>query len=101
MAEKGADALPDESVVAVTAMALLLKVPEAPLAGAVNATLAPWTGLPDESLTVTAKGIAKAVLIAVDCGVELAFAVIVAAAPARFVREKFTGVNPGADVITL
>src|SRR5882672_6348374 len=61
---------------------LLLNIPDAPEPGAVNVTFTLETGLLPASLTVTASGIANAVLIVADCGVVPAFAVIEAAAPA-------------------
>ena len=69
-------------------------VPLAPLAGTVNVTVTPTTGLPLASFTVARKGDAKAVLITELCGVPLA-ATIVAGGPGVFVSEKF------ADVATL
>ena len=43
--------------------------PEAPLVGAENVTVTPLTGFPLESSTLTTKGLAKAVLTVVLCGV--------------------------------
>ena len=63
------------------------KVPLAPPVGAVNVTVAPATGLPKESFTVACKGLAKAVLTAVVCGVP-PVAVIDDGTPARLVRAK-------------
>jgi hypothetical protein len=80
---------------------LLLKVPEAPEPGAVNVTFTPLTGLLLASFTVTASGFANAVLIAADCGVVPAFAVIVVGAPAVFVSEKLTVVKPVAAAVTV
>ena len=56
-------AAPDESVVVVKVMAPRANVPLAPLAGAVNVTDTPPTGLPPESLTVATSGAANGVLI--------------------------------------
>src|SRR5579871_3991240 len=64
----GAVAMPLASVTAV-AVPEPLKVPLAPLAGAVNVTAAPLIGLLLASFTVTCKGLAKAVPIVVLWGV--------------------------------
>jgi hypothetical protein len=78
-------ATPAELVVAVFTPPA--KLPLAPLAGAVNVTVAPETGFPKESFTVAWKGLANAVLMAVVCGVP-PVAVIDAGAPAVLVRAK-------------
>ena len=57
-------------------LVLLLNVPDAPVAGAVNVTLTPAIGFPATSFTVTESGVVNAVWIAADCGVVLAPAVI-------------------------
>src|SRR5712692_9275749 len=80
---------------------LLLNTPDAPEPGAVNVTFTPLTGLFPASFTVTASALANAVLIVADCGVVPAFTVIVVAAPAVFVSEKFTVVNPAAAAVTV
>jgi hypothetical protein len=80
---------------------LLLKVPDAPVPGAVNVTLTLGTGLFPASFTVTASALAKAVLMVADCGVVPVFAVIVAGAPTVFVSEKFTVVKPVAAAVTV
>jgi len=72
-------------------------VPLAPLAGALNVTTTPLTGLLPASFTVATSGAPKAVLIAVLCGVPLV-AVILAAAPAVLVNEKFAGAATPATV---
>jgi hypothetical protein len=92
-AVNGADATPDAFVATTIVAVLLLKTPDAPEAGAVNVTFTPETGLLPASFTVTASALAKAVLIVAVCGVVPAFAVIVAAAPAVFVSQKFAGVT--------
>jgi hypothetical protein len=76
------------------------KVPLAPLAGGVNVTTTPLTGLLPASVTVATKGAANAVLIAVLCPEPLVTATL-AAAPALFVREKFAEVAPVALATTL
>jgi len=81
-AVNGADATPDALVATVIVAVLLLNNPEAPDPGAVNVMFTPLTGLLPASFTVTASGFANAVLIAVDCGVDPAFAVITTAMPA-------------------
>ena len=100
-AVKGADATPDAFVATVIVAVLLPKTPEAPEPGAVNVTFTPLTGLLPESFTVTANGLANAVLIVADCGVVPALAVIVFAAPAVLVSEKFTVVRPLAAAVTV
>ena len=64
-------------------------------------TLTPATGLLPASRTVTASGLANAVLIVADCGVVPALAVIVVAAPAVLVRLKLTVGNPVAVAVTV
>jgi hypothetical protein len=77
--------------VAALAVADPLKLPLAPLPGAVNVTIAPLTALPPASLTVACRAVAKAVPSAALCGVP-ALAVMLAAAPAVLVRLKLAGV---------
>jgi hypothetical protein len=62
--------------------------PDGAVAGAVKVTTTPLSGLPYWSDTVATRGFAKAVLITALCGVEVAAAVIVAGADAKFVRMK-------------
>ena len=77
-------------------------VARAPVDGAANVTVTPLTGLLLASRTVTWSEVAKAVLIAVDCGVLPAVAVMLAAAPAVLVRAKVAGVAaPAALAVTL
>jgi hypothetical protein len=97
-----ADATPDAFVATVIVAVLLLNRPDAPEPGAVNVTFTPLTGLLPASFTVTAKGLANAVLIVADCGVVPAFAVIVAGGPA--VTLKLTELDtppPGAGFVTV
>ena len=84
----------------VIVVALLLNMPDAPLAGAVNVTFTPGTALLPASLIVTASALAKAVLSAALCGVAPALGVIAAAGPTEFVREKLTGERPAAAALT-
>ncbi len=100
-AVNGAEATPEAFVATVIVAVLLLNLPDAPDPGAVNVTLTPETGLLLASFTVTARAFAKAVLTAVDCGVEPAFTVINAAAPALLVSEKLTAVSPAAVAVTV
>jgi hypothetical protein len=100
-AVNGAEATPDAFVGTVIVAVLLLNTPDAPDPGAVNVTFTPLTGLLPASFTVTARGLAKAVLTVADCGVVPAFAVIVVAVPAVFVSEKFTVVRPVAAAVTV
>jgi hypothetical protein len=65
-------------------------VPLAPLPGAANVTVTPLTGLFPASFTVACNCTANAVLIVALCGVPVV-AVMLAAAPARLVKEKFAG----------
>ena len=74
-------------------------VAPAPVAGVANVTVTPLTGLFPASRNVTCRGVAKAVLIAVVCGVP-PVAVIDAAAPAVFVSANVAGV-PAALAVTL
>jgi len=75
-------------------------VPLAPLAGGVNVTTTPLTGLFPASVTVVTRGAANAVLIAAFWGVPLV-AVTFAAGPAVFVNAKFAGVSFGELATTL
>jgi hypothetical protein len=78
-----------------------LNVAVAPLAGAVNVTVAPLTRLPPLSFTVACSAVANAVLIAALCGVP-AVVTIVAGAPAVFVKLKLAGfTNPVTLAVTV
>src|SRR5258705_3294266 len=68
-ANVGAVATPSTPDVALADTLPPLKVPVAPLAGAVNVTLAPATGWPPESVTFAARLVAKGVLTVALCGV--------------------------------
>jgi hypothetical protein len=57
-------ATPEASVTTVAAESAA----EAPLVGAVNVTVTPLAGKPEESLRVTCSGVEKAVPSTVDCG---------------------------------
>lgn len=95
----GGVARPDALVVAVFTPPA--KVPLAPLAGGVNVTVTPLTGLLKESFTVACSCTAKAVLTVALCGVP-AVAAILAAAPAKFVSEKFAEVpTPETEAVTV
>ena len=100
-AVNGALATPEALVATVMVAVALLKTPDAPEAGAVKMTLTPDTGLLPASFTVTASGLANAVLIVALCGVVPALAVIDAAPPAVLVSEKFNVVRPVAAAVTL
>jgi hypothetical protein len=78
-------ATPLAFVVAFVVFVPFANVPLAPLAGAVNVTVAFGTRLPPESLTVACNNVAKAVVTAALCEAP-AVAVIVAGGPVRFVR---------------
>ncbi len=101
LAVNGADAMPEELVVTVVVIELLPNRPDAPDDGAVNVTLVPDTGLFPTSFTVTESAVAKAVLMAAECGVAPAFAVIEDGAPAVLLSEKFTAVRLPDDAVTV
>ena len=87
----------------VTAVAVVrpLKRALAPLAGAVNVTVTPDTGLLAASRTVACSAVVNALLISMLCGVP-AVAVTLAAAPAVLLRLKLAGMGmPGADAVTV
>ena len=100
-AVNGALATPEALEATVMVAVLLLKMPDAPAPGAVKVTFTPDTGLLPASLTVTASGLANAVLIVALCGVVPALAVIDAAAPTVLVSEKLTVVRPVAAAVTV
>lgn len=97
----GADAIPEEFVATVMVAVVLLKIPDAPVAGAVNVTFTPESGLLPESLTVTATAFVKAVPTVAACGVVPALAVMEAAAAAVLVSEKLTAVRPDEAAVTV
>jgi hypothetical protein len=72
-------------------------VPEGAVAGAVNVTATPLSGLPKLSDTVATSGLANAVLITALCGVPLV-AVIEKGGPAKFVRMKLAAADAAATV---
>lgn len=76
-------------------------VPLAPMPGAVKVTVTPLTRLLRESFTVAWSGAANAELTATLCGVPEA-AVILAAGPAKLVKEKFAvDATPEAPAATI
>ena len=84
----------------VTAVAEVVKVPEAPLAGGVKVTVTPETGLPYWSVTVATSLLVKAVAtVALWPLPEVA--VTVCAAPTTLVSEEFTELAPVAEATTL
>jgi hypothetical protein len=95
-------ATPLAFVVAVVVLVVeSVNTPLAPDPGAVKVTTTPLTGFEPLSTTVAARFVANAVLTVVLCGVP-AVAVIVAAAPALFVRPKLAGaVAPVALAVTV
>jgi hypothetical protein len=94
------EALPFVSVVAVVVLVPLAKVPLAPVAGAVNVTVAPLIGFESLSANVATNAFKNAVLTVVLCGVP-PVAVSEAAAPATFVRLKLAVVDtPVAEAVT-
>jgi hypothetical protein len=68
-----------------------LKLPLAPLPGAVNVTVTPETGFPLVSFTWAFNATAKTLLTVALCGVP-AVAVMLAAGPAVFVKLNVAGV---------
>ena len=84
-------AIPLAFVVACAVAPPPANVPLAPLAGAVNVTVAPLTGFPPLSFTVAWSAVGNAVLMAMLCGVP-AVAVIVAGGPATLVSANAAGV---------
>ncbi len=84
----GVEAMPAELVTTVTGLVKLLKVPEAPVAGAVKTTLMPDNGLPEVSFTVTASGLAKTYPAIMLCGVLPGLAVIEPTGEARPVPAR-------------
>jgi hypothetical protein len=92
-------ATPLALVVSVSVFVPPANLPLAPVAGAVNVTVAPLTGFESLSSTVATSGNANAMLIAPLCGVPLV-AVIDAAAFAVFVRLKLAGVDAPVEAVT-
>ena len=76
-------------------------VPLAPVAGAVNVTVAPLTGFPLPSFTVAASTTGNGVLIVTLCGVVPATGVMVAGGPATFVRLNVTGASAPVVAVTV
>jgi hypothetical protein len=95
-------ATPDAFVTAVVAFVPVpVKVPLAPVDGAVNVTVTPGTRLENASLTVACNCVANGVAIVALCGVP-AVAVIEAAAPGVLVSEKLAGVpRPVTEAFTV
>jgi hypothetical protein len=89
------DATPEAFVAAVFTPPA--KVPDAPLLGGANDTIAPLTALPPPSFTVTVRRPPNAVLTVALCGVPLV-AVIDAAAPAVLVSAKLADVETPATL---
>jgi hypothetical protein len=88
-------------LVVAVAVAKPPNVPLAPLAGAVNVTTTPLTGLLLVSFTVAWSAVANAVLTVALCGVP-AVAVMLAGVPAVLVRLKLAGVaTPETLAVTL
>lgn len=97
----GAVATPLAFVAAVTVVTLPVKLPLAPVVGAVNVTVTPLTGLLPASFTVACRAVANAVLTGALCP-DPAVAAMLAAAPAVFVRLKLAGVaTPATLAVTV
>jgi hypothetical protein len=94
-------AIPLASVVSVSVVVELAKVPLAPVAGAVNVTDAPFTGFWLLSTTVATSGAPKGVLMVASCRDPLV-AVIEAAGPEVFDRLKvIVAVTPATEAVTV
>jgi hypothetical protein len=93
-------ATPPALLVAVVVAVPLANVPLAPLAGAVNATTTPLTGLLLASVTVATKGAPNAVLIVALCPEPLVTVTFAGAADV-FVRTKSAELIPVALATTL
>jgi hypothetical protein len=85
----GAVATPEASVATLAVAAPPANVPLAPVLGAVKVTVTPETRLPPPSFTVALRA-ANALLMTTLWGVP-AVAVILAAGPAKLVKEKLAG----------
>lgn len=100
----GAVATPLAFVVAVAVSPPFVppvNVPLAPVDGALNVTVTPFTRFPLPSFTVTARFVAKDALIVALCGVP-AVAVTLAGVPALLVRENDALVTtPVTDAVTV
>ena len=81
------------ALVTTLAVADPLNFPVAPLAGAVNVTVAPLTGLPPLSVTKACNGVANTVLIGAVCGVP-PFAWVPATPPVVLVKLKIAELYP-------
>ena len=94
-------AIPEVLVVAVVVAVELAKVPEAPVAGAVNVTVTPGTGFPEPSFTSAAICVAKAVPTVADC-TDPAETVTCDGEPTVLVSEKSAGeVTPVTAPVTV
>src|SRR2546429_80005 len=101
-AVNGADATPNAFVATVIVVVLFFFSTKRPPPRSTLFPYTPLSGSLPASFTVTASAFAKAVLIAADCGVVPAFAVIVEGAPVVFVSEKLAGVaTPTTVAVTL
>jgi len=90
-------ATPAVFVVSISVTVVFAKVPLAPVAGAVNVTIAPLTGFWPLSKTVATRGAANAALTAAVCGVPLV-ATIAAGDPVVLMRVKLAGVGTSGTV---
>ena len=94
-------ATPLALVLTVMVLVAFENAPEAPLAGAVNVTLALGTGLLNWSSTVAVMVVPKAVLTVALCGVP-EVALMLFGRPALLVSEKLAGVTtPLTAAVTL
>src|SRR5262249_6183258 len=76
------------------------EAPPAPRIAPKTRTTGPAPGLPHLPYTPLCRSVGKAVPTVVLCGVP-AVAAMAAGAPARLVRPKFAGLNPGAEAVTV
>lgn len=93
-------ATPDVFVVAVVVLVPLANFPPAPLAGAVNVTVTPLTGLLEASTTVAARFVVYAAPMVALC-VAPAEDVIEFTGPGLFVKEKLAGPMDPAIAVTV
>src|SRR5271166_2896149 len=95
----GVVAMPLALAVAITLVTAPGKVPPAPLAGEVNVTMVPGTGLPKASRATTLSGRLKAVFMLVICGLPLMMASDLTG-PGLLINEKTPKVvKPGGGLV--
>ena len=93
-------ATPEAFVLTVIVFIPPVKVPLAPVAGAVKVTAMPLSRFPPASFTVAVSGLAKAAPATAVCGVP-PVAAMVAGGPTRFDKAKVAGAMPLTAAVTL